>query len=79
MELRLFRYCVAIAEEVSFTRAASRLRIAQPALSRQIKATEQEIGFALFQRGLRGTTLTEPGRVFVASARVVLAEAAAAV
>jgi DNA-binding transcriptional LysR family regulator len=79
MELRLFRYCVAIAEEASFTRAASRLRIAQPALSRQIKAMEHEIGFALFQRGLRGTTLTEPGRVFVASARVVLAEAVAAV
>ncbi|MGJ4931127.1 LysR family transcriptional regulator [Bradyrhizobium sp. HKCCYLS2038] len=79
MELRLFRYCVAVAEEASFTRAAARLRIAQPALSRQIKAVEQEIGFALFQRGLRGVTLTEAGRVLIASARTVLAEAEAAV
>ncbi|CAL78537.1 putative transcriptional regulatory protein, LysR family [Bradyrhizobium sp. ORS 278] len=79
MELRLFRYCVAVAEEASFTRAAARLRIAQPALSRQIKAVEQEIGFALFQRGLRGVTLTEAGRVLIASARSVLAEAEAAV
>ncbi|MGJ4949764.1 LysR family transcriptional regulator [Bradyrhizobium sp. HKCCYLS20291] len=78
MELRLFRYCVAVAEEASFTRAAARLRIAQPALSRQIKAVEQEIGFALFQRGLRGVTLTEAGRVLIASARTVLAEAEAA-
>jgi len=79
MELRQFRYCVAIAEEASFTRAAARLRIAQPALSRQIKAMEQDIGFALFIRGLRGITLTEPGRVFIASARGVLAEADAAI
>jgi DNA-binding transcriptional LysR family regulator len=79
MELRLFRYCVAVAEEASFTRAAARLRIAQPALSRQIKAVEEEIGFALFQRGLRGVTLTEAGRVLIASARIVLAEAESAV
>jgi DNA-binding transcriptional LysR family regulator len=76
---RQFRYSVAIAEEASFTRAAARLRIAQPALSRQIKAMERDIGFAPFLRGVRGITLTEPGRVFIASARVVLAEADVAI
>lgn len=79
MELRHLRYCVAIAEEASFTRAALRLRIAQPALSRQIKAVEDEIGEFIFERQSRGVMLTEAGRVFVASARVVLAEAEAAV
>ena len=79
MELRHLGYCVAIAEEASFSRAASRLRVAQPALSRQIKAMEHEIGFDLFQRQSRGVILTETGRVFAASARIVLAEADSAI
>lgn len=79
MELRHLRYCVAIAEEASFTRAATRLRIAQPALSRQIRALEDEIGEQIFERQSRGVALTEAGRVFIASARVVLAEAEAAI
>ena len=79
MELRHLRYCVAIAEEASFTRAAERLRVAQPSLSRQIKSVEAEIGEELFVRQARGVALTEPGRVFIASARVVLAEAEAAI
>ena len=79
MELRHLRYCVAIAEEASFTRAALRLRIAQPALSRQIKAVENEIGEPIFERQSRGVALTEAGRVFIASARVVLTEAEAAI
>lgn len=79
MELRHMRYCVAIAEEASFTRASARLRIAQPALSRQIKAVEREIGFDLFQRLSHGVALTEPGRVFISGARATLAEAEAAI
>ena len=79
MDLRHMRYCVAIAEEASFTRASARLRIAQPALSRQIKAVEREIGFDLFERLSHGVALTDPGRVFIAGARVALAEAAAAI
>jgi DNA-binding transcriptional LysR family regulator len=73
------RYCVAIAEEASFTRASRRLRIAQPALSRQVKAVEHEIGFDLFQRLSHGVALTDAGRVFIASARSVLAEAEATI
>lgn len=79
MELRHLRYCVAIADEASFTRAAERLRIAQPALSRQIKATEQEIGVALFHRQARGVALTEPGRIFIEGARAILADVQGAV
>ncbi len=79
MELRHLRYCVAVADEESFSRAAGRLRIAQPALSRQIKAIEQEIGVALFQRLPRGAAVTEPGRVFIEDARAVLAAVESAV
>lgn len=79
MDLRQMRYCVAIAEEASFTRASARLRIAQPALSRQIKAVEQEIGFEVFKRLSHGVALTDPGRVFISGARATLAEADAAI
>lgn len=78
MNLRQMSYCIAIAEEASFTRAALRLRVAQPVLSRQVKLVEDEIGFDVFQRKSNGVALTEVGRVFVASARAVLAEADAA-
>ena len=73
------RYCIAVAEEASFTRASLRLRIAQPALSRQIKDIEREIGFDLFQRLSRGVALTDPGRVFIAGARAALAQAETAI
>jgi DNA-binding transcriptional LysR family regulator len=77
VELRLMRYVVTIADEGGFQRAAERLHMAQPPLSRQIRDLERELGVRLFDR--RPTRLTEPGRVFVAAARRVLAAADAVV
>jgi DNA-binding transcriptional LysR family regulator len=73
IELRLLRYVVAVADEGGFQRAAERLHMAQPPLSRQIGDLERELGVRLFSR--RPTRLTEPGRVFVESARRLLADA----
>jgi len=79
MELRHLRYFLAIAEELNFTRAAEKLHIAQPALSRQIRDLEHEIGTRLFERGGTKTALTPAGQAFVEGARNTLAAAAAAV
>src|SRR3954471_23129795 len=73
VELRLMRYVVAVADEGGFQRAAERRHMAQPPLSRQIRGLERELGVRLFDR--RPTRLTEPGRVFVESARKVLTDA----
>ncbi|MDE6280612.1 MAG: LysR family transcriptional regulator, partial [Oscillospiraceae bacterium] len=63
MELRVLRYFLAAAREESITRAAERLHLTQPNLSRQLRELEDELGATLFIRG-RGITLTEEGQIF---------------
>src|SRR6476660_336686 len=72
MELRHLRYLVGVGEEQHFGRAAERLQIAQPALSRQIQDLEREMGFLLFERVPRGVRLSEAGKVFLSDARRIL-------
>src|SRR5712672_314359 len=72
MELRHLRYFVGVAEEQHFGRAAARLHVAQPALSRQIQDLEREMGFLLFDRLPRGVRLSAAGNVFVSDARRIL-------
>src|SRR5258708_25552433 len=79
MELRHLRYFVAVAEEGSFLGAASRLRVAQPALSKQIHDLEHEVGVKLFERRPRGTRVTPAGEAFLRHAREALESAAPAV
>jgi DNA-binding transcriptional LysR family regulator len=78
MEIRRLRYFVAVAEELSFTRAAERLHIAQPPLSIQIRALEQEIGAQLFDRDQRHVFLTQAGKHLLDRARNILASVEAA-
>lgn len=74
MELRHLRYFVGVGEEQHFGRAAERLHIAQPALSRQIQDLEKEIGVLLFERLPRGVRLSAAGRLFLEDSRRILAE-----
>ena len=79
MELRDLRYFVAVAEELHFGRAAERLHITQPALSRQIRALETELEAPLFHRTKRSVQLTIAGQTFLAEARQILHHAEYAV
>ncbi|MDO5650768.1 MAG: LysR family transcriptional regulator [Moraxella sp.] len=75
MELRHLRYFVTVADERNFTRAAEKLFIAQPPLSRQVRQLEEELGVALFVPGSRPLTLTEAGEFLYAHASQMLAKA----
>jgi DNA-binding transcriptional LysR family regulator len=72
MELRHLRYFVGVGEEQHFGRAAARLHVAQPALSRQIQDLERELGFPLFDRLPRGVRLSAAGKLFLVDARRIL-------
>ena len=73
MELRHLRYFVAVAELLNFRRAAERLRVAQPALSRQIRDLEDQVGTRLLDRNRVGVALTDAGAVFLDEAREIIA------
>lgn len=75
MEFRQLRYFIGVVEAGSLLQASARLHVAQPALGQQIAALEQSLGAQLFERSSRGMSLTEAGKVFLAHARVVLADA----
>jgi DNA-binding transcriptional LysR family regulator len=79
MNFRHLKYFVTVADEQNFTRAAEKLHISQPPLSRQIQDLEEELGLALFERGARPLKLTEPGRFFYDHARRMLEQAEQAV
>lgn len=76
MELRHLRYFVAVAEEKNFSRAAERVRVAQPALSKQVRTLEHQLGAVLFERRPRTVELTAAGRHLLPRARRLLAMAA---
>src|SRR6059058_3520708 len=72
MELRHLRYFVAVAEALNFTKAASLLRVAQPALSRRVQDLEDEIGVDLLKRSSRGVVLTAEGKALLERTRHLL-------
>jgi DNA-binding transcriptional LysR family regulator len=79
LDLRQVAYLIAVVEERSFTRAAERLRVAQPSLSQQTRALERQVGTELVERGPRGVVPTAAGRAFLERAREAVAAAELAV
>ena len=75
MELRHLRYFVAVGEALNFTKAATRLHVAQPALSRQVSDLEEELGVDLLRRTSHGVLLTEEGKLFLEEAQGILKRA----
>src|SRR3954471_281600 len=75
MDLRKLRYFVAVADRLHFGHAADELHIAQPVLSRQIRALEQDLGASLFTRDRHGVALTDAGRQLLTDAGPLLASA----
>ncbi len=75
MELRHLRYFVAVGEAQNMSRAALKLHISQPALSKQVRDLEDELGFSLLERTAKSARLTDAGRVFLDEARAVLQRA----
>ena len=74
VHVRDLRYFVAVAEDLHFTRAAERLYVSQPALSKQVRALERQLGVELFRRDRHGVALTDAGTALLPHARRVLAE-----
>ncbi len=79
MELRHLRYFVAVAEELSFRKAAQRLNVSRPALSKQVKDLENEIAVKLLERDTVSVSLTKAGEIFLADAQKLLAQAGQAI
>src|SRR2546421_7982233 len=75
MELRHLRYFVAVAQQENVSRAALKLHVSQPALSRQVRDLEEELGFPLLERSAKSVRLTAAGRAFLTEARAVLQRA----
>ena len=75
MELRHLRYFIAVADELSFSRAAEKLHVSQPPLSRQIRDLETELGVKLLERSRQGVRLTRLGNGVLARSRTLVREA----